>query len=165
MQNKVSGFTVLEMLVAIAIIGILTVIALPSVGNMVTRIRMDGKINAVTSALNFARSEAVKRGQTVAVCPGTTATCGTGINWSSGWVVSLPGTTAQLLQKVDPYASSDALTSTATAAPKYPQFTPVGYTFFNGTLTLHDANNTPSLYRCIVFNTGTWTTVTGSTCP
>jgi type IV fimbrial biogenesis protein FimT len=152
-------------MVTVSIVVLLTVLAVPGLGALVTKIRMDGEINAVVSALNFARSEAVKRGQTVSVCPGTTATCGAGTSWTSGWVVSLPGTTAQLLQKTDAYSGTDTLISTSAATPSYPQFTPMGYTFFTGTLTLHDGNSTPSLYRCLVFNTGTWTSVTGSACP
>lgn len=126
--------------------------------------RLDAEVNTVLSGLNFARSEAIKRGLPVAVCPGT-SNCGTVSDWSGGWLVLLPGTTTQLLQQYTPLAAGHTLTGVSTDSTPYPQFTPMGYTFFTGTLSLHDRTNTPEWRRCVVFSFGTWTTQTGSACP
>ncbi len=165
MKRSIQGFSLIELMVVTAIIGISLAIGLPSFTSIVSKIRMDGEINAVLSGLNYARSEAVKRGQPVVVCPSTNASsCATGTGWSTGWIVLLNTTTTQVLQSTSAL-THDTLSSTSTATPSYPQFTSMGYTFFTGTLTLHDALGTHSLYRCIVFAAGSWTAQSGSACP
>jgi type IV fimbrial biogenesis protein FimT len=168
MNFKSSGVTLIELLVVLAIVGIAAVIGMPNLSYVISKVRMDGEINAVLSGLNLARSEAVKRGLTVSVCPSTDGTtCAAGTNWSSGWIVQLAGPPTQLLQTTAAL-SRDTLASTSAATPAYPQFTSMGYTFFNDTLKLHDtndANDTQSLRRCIVFNAGSWVSRSGATCP
>jgi len=165
MNRTLRGFSLVELMVVIAIVGISVAIGLPSFVPIISKIRMEGEISALLSGLNFARSEAVKRGLSVSVCPSTDGiNCTTGTSWTTGWIVLLQGSPTQLLQ-VTPALSRDSLTSTSVATPSYPQFTPMGYTFFTGTLTLHDASNTQSLYRCIAFASGSWTSKLGAACP
>lgn len=161
MHCRSAGFTLIELLVVIAIVVILTTIGIPSFNATITSTRMAGEINTLLSALNFARSEASKRGQQVSICPISGTACATSTNWTAGWQVLQPDTNTQL--SIAPGVShGDTLTSTLST---YPIFTSMGYTFFGGTLSLHDPNNTPSLYRCIVFSAGSWTTQQGASCP
>ena len=165
MKLRNSGFSDIELMVTIG---------LPSLASFITRMRMDAEINDVLRGLNYARSEAAKQGLQVSVCPANGASClaGTGVNWASGWAVMLTGAaTNQILQINAPYTHGETLTSVAsTLLPypsnlPYPYFTGMGYTFFTGTLTLHDQNNTPSLYRCVVFGSGAWISQSGAACP
>lgn len=165
MRRRNSGFTVIELLVVVSIVAIIGTIGLPSLLSSITSVRMSGEINSLVGALNRARSEAVKRGLTVSVCPGTGSSCGTGTDWSSGWEVLLSSTPTQQLQLGSAVTHSDVMTASTSLTPAYPQFMPSGYTFFTGTITLHDKDSTTRLYRCIVFNAGSWTTKTGSSCP
>ncbi|RFO98897.1 hypothetical protein DIC66_03230 [Rhodoferax lacus] len=165
MSFKSFGVTLIELLVVLAIVGIAAVIGMPNLAYTISKVRMDGEINAVLSGLNLARSEAVKRGLTVSVCPSTNGTsCAASTSWSTGWIVQLDGPPSQLLQTTAAL-SRDSLVSTSTATPAYPQFTSMGYTFFDSTLTLHDTNETESLRRCIAFSAGSWVSRSGAACP
>jgi type IV fimbrial biogenesis protein FimT len=163
MRRMFTGFTLIEMMVTITIISILLAVAAPSYYNAITGTRMSGEINALLGNLNLARSEAIKRGQSVSVCPATapsaaTTACTARTDWSTGWVVLVATSAVAVSPGV---THGDTLTSTLTT---YPTFTQAGYTFFTGTIKLHDSNSTTGLYRCIVFNAGSWQTQTGASC-
>ncbi|MCX7069312.1 MAG: GspH/FimT family pseudopilin [Methylococcales bacterium] len=84
-SKPASGFTLLELIVAISIAGILMAMAIPSFSDMMRNNRLTTYANELVTSLNLARSEAVKRG-----IPVTTRkiTCTTGTYWSScGWNV------------------------------------------------------------------------------
>lgn len=79
-QRKCLGFTLIELMVTIAIAAILMGIAIPSFVATISSNRLTTSANELVSALNLARSEAVKRGQQVVVKK-------TGTNWEDGWHV------------------------------------------------------------------------------
>lgn len=82
-----SGFSLIELMVALAVLAILVTVAAPSFRSMLLNNRMTSQINGFVTALQFARSEAVKRNATVSLCPkGTTLTC-SGSNWENGWLI------------------------------------------------------------------------------
>ena len=155
-----------EMLVSIAIASVIVVMGLPAFGTVIQSVRLDGHLSALNAALNLARTEAIKRGQIVAVCPGTMNCDDSAIDWTLGWnVVLMPDTTALVLAKTAAYSKGETLTITHTSSESYPHFTPLGYTFFNGTLSLHAPDRTPDMRRCIRFNAGMWTLNRGAVCP
>ena len=78
--KQVSGFTLLQLMAVIAIAGVLMVAAIPTFRDMIRRTRLTTYTNEFVTALNIARSEAVKRGQHVVVRK-------TGTNWENGWQV------------------------------------------------------------------------------
>lgn len=81
-SKQASGFTLLELIVAISIAGILMSMAIPSFSDMMRNNRLTTYANELVTSLNLARSEAVKRG-----VPVTVRKIGTG-NWSAlGWNV------------------------------------------------------------------------------
>jgi type IV fimbrial biogenesis protein FimT len=83
-----AGFTLIEMLVAITIIGILTMLAAPTLRDAMLNGRMVGMVNDTMGDLNIARSEAVKRNSSVTLCPSANGgTCSGGTNWAQGWIV------------------------------------------------------------------------------
>ena len=164
------GFTLIELLVTMTIAAILLAIGVPSYQNITTSTRMSGEINALLIDMNFARSEAIKRGQSVYVCPtsnGIACNAGSPLNWSSGWAVFVGATTlnsaaAQKLRISSGVTHGDTLTGGSAPGPV---FSPVGYTQFTGTVTLHDSNNDADQRRCLIFATGTFKTQTGALCP
>lgn len=91
---KPRGFTLVEMMVVIAIVAIIATLALPSYRNLIASNKVTAASEELYSALLFAKSEAIKRNQTVIVCqsdsPNSTAAnaaCSTGTDWSTGWIV------------------------------------------------------------------------------
>lgn len=62
---RISGVTLVELLMAIAIMGILSAIAIPSFQNWVVNTRIRTTAEAITNGLQLARSEAVRRNSIV----------------------------------------------------------------------------------------------------
>lgn len=82
------GFTLMELLVTMAVAAILLAIAVPNYQTFVLNSRMTGQSNDFLSALQLARSEAVKRGTRVSVCKSAdSAACTAGGTWAQGWIV------------------------------------------------------------------------------
>jgi len=73
-----SGFGLIELVIVIAIVAILTVIALPSYSRIMTRNRVVTDTNDLLAAINLARNEAVARGRPVTICASANHTVPTG---------------------------------------------------------------------------------------
>lgn len=83
--GAMQGVSLLEVLVTLAIIGILALIAVPSYNGMIEGQRLRGAAEALAADLRWARSEALKRGVPVRVA------CTSGSNWSCSVVADANG--------------------------------------------------------------------------
>jgi type IV fimbrial biogenesis protein FimT len=91
MEDRSYGFTLVELLVTVAVVAILLAMAWPSYQQFVADSRVTGQANEFLAALNLARSEAVKRNTTVTMCRSSDgASCG-GTSWQQGWIVFVDG--------------------------------------------------------------------------
>jgi type IV fimbrial biogenesis protein FimT len=92
------GFTLFDVMIALAIGAIVTTVGIPSYRNVVSNQRMTNATNEFVMALNLAKSEAIKRVKYVTVCKSTDgATCGgDGSTWNDGWIVFENATGANL---------------------------------------------------------------------
>ena len=82
------GFTLLELLVSIAVSSILLTVGIPSFLRMIADNERVSYSADVYSALNYARSEAIARNVQVVICKSTDgANCSTSANWSDGWII------------------------------------------------------------------------------
>jgi type IV fimbrial biogenesis protein FimT len=91
MKRAQPGFTLLELMVVLAIAGVLFAVGIPAMGNFLRNSRITGAANDVMAALHFTRSEAVKRRLPVTLC--TSASLVTDANptcansaFLTGWV-------------------------------------------------------------------------------
>jgi len=85
-----NGFTIIELMLAIAVAGILLVIAIPSFNGLLQGKQLVGQASEVSSALSYARSEAIARANDVIICSSTDgASCKDADvgNWSTGWII------------------------------------------------------------------------------
>lgn len=87
-----SGFTLIELMITVAVLVIVLTVAIPSFNSTIQNSRSTALANDLSGALNLARSEAVKRGAEVRVCPRNAAgTACSGTDWTAGWLVLVPG--------------------------------------------------------------------------
>jgi len=89
-RASASGFGLIELVIVIAIVAILTVIALPGYQRIMTRNRVVTDTNQFLAAVNLARNEAVARGRPVTVCASANSTTCDGVgvsDWSRGYIV------------------------------------------------------------------------------
>ncbi|ABV86420.1 GspH/FimT family pseudopilin [Shewanella pealeana] len=84
-KKRISAFTLVELMVTLAVATILITVAAPSFNSFYENSRSDSAIRNIQQSLQLARSQAVSYGSTVTVCPLRDGTCGT--DWQNGFSV------------------------------------------------------------------------------
>ncbi len=85
-RRRLAGFSLLELMLTLTVLGILVSIAIPSFSYLAANTKMKGASTNLHLALLKARSEAVKRSSTVTITPTT------GTNWAGGWTMTAGAT-------------------------------------------------------------------------
>lgn len=83
MMKQQAGFTLIELMIALALLGIVLAIAIPAINDFTIKQRVSSQANEMMLSLALARSEALKLNREVRVIPQT----GTASGWSDGWCV------------------------------------------------------------------------------
>ena len=91
-MKKHSGFTLIELMVTLAVAVILAVIAVPGFRTIIQNNRATTQANDLLTAMTLARSEAIKRGSNVSVCSvadpiPSPIVCAASNDWATGWIV------------------------------------------------------------------------------
>ncbi|KAA3641490.1 MAG: prepilin-type N-terminal cleavage/methylation domain-containing protein [Proteobacteria bacterium] len=88
MSNKQSGLTLIEMMIALAVIGILTGYAVPNYQQFKHNKMMSTEINRLIGSLHFARNQSIIYGTQVVLCPSQSLqSCDAVSHWHKGWLV------------------------------------------------------------------------------
>ena len=152
-KNK-HGFTLIELMVTLAVFALLAAFAAPNVSSLMRNNRLSTQSNEFISALNIARSEAVKRSTVVTICisdGNTPPNCdNASTSWQDGWIIfadlnadaSFNNATENLIRIHGQLSDDNTLTST--------HFEGIAYNLqYNstGVLRVRDADSTTSSQR------------------
>lgn len=92
MKRAQTGFTLMELMVSLTVLGILLGFAVPSFREFTRNNRVTAVQNDLVTAFTVARSEALKRSMPVSICASTDGTsCATNDDWNRGWIVFTDG--------------------------------------------------------------------------
>ena len=122
------GFTVIELMIVVVIIGILMAIAAPSLRAMIIGNQLRSVASELLNDMAIARNEAAKRSQRTVICKSNDQnTCVSGATWGNGWIVFVDadnslqrntvGTTEPLIRVKQAIPNSVAFTIAPPPAP------------------------------------------------
>ena len=169
------GYTLHETLMVLVIASVLAV-GVASFAHLLRNTHSATQVNALVTDLNLARSEAIKRGQTVTVCKSDSAiACTADSAWHNGWLVITDDNgngqrddEDEILRIGPALAGGTTLTFSAwgVGTGKYVNYRPNGMTEKNGTFRFCNIEGSSSARAVILIRSGrVRTTSSGVTCP
>lgn len=98
-MQRQSGFTLIELMIAVGLTGLLLSMAVPALDIFVSNARQTGAINDFVSSLHAARSTAITTNTRVTICPSSAGNNCEAASWADGWIAF---TDADSDRNVDP---------------------------------------------------------------
>lgn len=169
MGSRQTGFTLTELIVVSAIVAILLGVGVPSYRYITNSYRMSAELNSLVGDLMYARAEAIRQGQPVALCVSVDGlTCSGATTWQNGWIVfpdpggngsaDAPGTILRVQQAFaganpDTFALTNPISSIIFNREGFAVGAPAaGAAFVATQFTLHDQTSNVAWTRCLVIS-------------
>jgi len=99
-KTRTRGFTLVELMVTVAVLAIVAVVALPGFTMVFNSNRLSSQANALVASIQHARMEALRLGRPVSVCRSTDATTCAGSGEWSQWIVVAPASGGRAAQVI-----------------------------------------------------------------
>ncbi|MGV7167618.1 GspH/FimT family pseudopilin [Xanthomonas citri] len=163
--SSARGYTAVQLLIVMAIIGIGAAIGMPSFKSLIEWQRATTRVHLLTAHLAMARSLAVTQGEPVSLCPTMDGTrCRTDRIWSQGWILfkdpgrdGQPPSAASVVRVEHDFATG-GIDIVSTAGRSIVRFLPNGRS--SGTnITISLCSNARRLADVVVNNSGRARTV------
>ena len=102
MNRNLRGFTIVELMITLLMLGVLAALAVPSFRDMIEKTKVRTATESLVEVFRVARLTAVQERTSVTLCPlGADSSCN-GTNWDNGVLVlkHLPNDTEEVIQKL-----------------------------------------------------------------
>ena len=147
------GFTMVEMLTTLTIVGILASLAAPAFTSLIASQKVKTSASMLQSSLLMARSEAIKRNTDVTVSP-------INGNWASGWTVTVVvSSTSEVLAN-----NNKSTQASITGGPTSVQYNNAGRAPTGGGNTFKFSSSSTSDIRCLNVDLSGMPMITTSGC-
>jgi len=160
MARRTTGFTLIEVVAAMAIVAVALALAVPAFSDAMQRTRTQTTMYLLRADLAMARATAIMRRKAVVVCPRATGGgCRKDSRWNEGWIVfndpdgnRRPDLGADMLRSEDAPATGDASFDVVSSRP-FLRYQPDGRSA-NSNLTIHVCAGGNVSGQVIVNNSG-----------
>lgn len=157
-KSRDAGFTMVELMIVISVLGILMSLSVPSFDRMLKRQKASGEANNLVSLIYLSRSEAIKSNQVVTLCRSSNGLeCGD--DWKDGWLMFVDNNrngAKDIDEKIirSGHAGNGyQISFRASSSNRYLRFTPLGITLSqNGTFKLCPADNDSRYARAVIIS-------------
>ena len=101
-RPRSGGFTIVELMVAVAVLAVLVALAVPNFNDASLSGRLNSFANSLVASAQVARSEAIKRNSTIRLCASSDGETCDGADWEEGWIVVTDDDTVLQVQQALP---------------------------------------------------------------
>lgn len=158
--SKEDGFSLIELIVTIAIAAIILTIGVPGFNSIVLNNKLSATVNHLVSDLHLARMEAIKRNDNVTICKRKIeiTDCNRESTWENGWIVFQDSNRNGIVdagEEVIRVSSEIAPELTVSFPRRRITFTSQGFAYgFAGTFKISDSRDEHYSKKRVISNTG-----------
>jgi len=160
-NKRQNGFTLLELIITLAVIAILSVTLSSVSASFISSNKVSAAVNKIASDMSYARTEAISRNQNVELCKTLDGiTCSRTNQWEKGWMIFVDENRNRRREaneerlKHQPAVGTVNITYRGTGSSHYIRFRSDGATGVNGTFAFCADSIGDNKKALILFRTG-----------